>query len=464
MNSSVSKFVVILPIENYAREVDHKILLGAYLCKHFNATAIVAHSALAYKLAMKLGSSCVFIGKNIYLNNHSNSLSLDNTLIDNSILMRLLERRVRVLYTDEEGGLFLRGDNSEADITLMRVRTPLRDDQQLFSHPDFAMFHWGPYQKSLAQSHFPNALHFNAGAPFLDAAKIYGDLQSTSLYSSIAKKVYELSLTSNSAILSNFAFNNENLYLSLNSQLDLEPSWAAAIESEVRIAALANNLRARGLQVCYRPHPSSTTLVAQNWIKYCKSNDIGISYPAVESSLMYLLSSRVNVHPGCSTALQSFFLKLPTIKYSSYGYGLPDSLVKEHESSNAADLINDLSSARVPTLGPLASRLLASTAHSDISAFNSVKSYLKEFPPNSNMQNVNTRAVKSYLIGQNLRFQARCAASALLLSSRRLNAKFLRFYTTDVERNIDIANSVWPFPKIKLMCGLSQAVILSRSL
>ncbi len=172
----MTKFVFVLPIENYAREVDHKILLGAYLCKHFNATAVIANSGLAFQLALKLGSSCVYIGKNIFFNQASNALTHEDALIDNSILMALLERRVRVLFSDEEGGLFLRGDSSEYDIRRMRIRTPLRDDQQSFSNQDFAMFHWGPYQKDLVQYNFPNVLHFNAGAPFLDAAKIYGSL------------------------------------------------------------------------------------------------------------------------------------------------------------------------------------------------------------------------------------------------------------------------------------------------
>lgn len=457
----MTKFSIVLPIENYAREVDYKILLGAYLCKQFNASAIITHTSLAYKLALQLGSSCIYIGKNIFSNPVSNSPTHANSLIDNSLLMRLLESGVRVLFSDEEGGLFLRGDNSDYDIRLMRLRTPLRDDQKLFANQDFAMFHWGPYQLDLIKENFPHLLHFNAGAPFLDAAKIYGGLGDSLLCSSITKKVYELSLTSNAAVLSNFSFKDEHIYLSLSSQMDLNPMWASAIQSEARLAALANDLRSRGLQVCYRPHPSSTATVAQNWIKYCKSNDIGISYPTVESSLMYLLRSRVNIHPGCSTSLQSYFLNLPTVKYASFGYGLHDSLVKEHESSNAADLIRDLPSARVPSLGPLASRLLASTDHSDISSFISIASYLNEYPLKTKMQSISVRSIRSYLVQQNLRFELKRYCRGLLSSYPRFGSKFTRFYPVDVERNLKIANSYWPLFPVKLACGLSQSLMLS---
>ena len=100
----MTKFSIVLPIENYAREVDYKILLGAYLCKQFNASAIITHTSLAYKLALQLGSSCIYIGKNIFSNPVSNSPTHANSLIDNSLLMRLLESGVRVLFSDEEGG------------------------------------------------------------------------------------------------------------------------------------------------------------------------------------------------------------------------------------------------------------------------------------------------------------------------------------------------------------------------
>ncbi len=272
-----------------------------------------------------------------------------------------------------------------------------------------------------------------------------------------------MSLTSNSAILSNSAFNNEHLYFSINSQIDTEPLWAAAIESEVCLAALAIDLRSRGLKVCSRPHPSSTAKVAQNWIRYCKSNDIGISYPAIESSLTYLLNSRVNVHPGCSTALQSFFLNLPTLKYASCGYGLHDTLVNEHESSNAAALIRDLPSARVPILGKLAPMLLASTSHSDISAFNSIKYYLKEYPLNPDIPTIDVKAVKTYLIRQNIRLKTKQVARTILTPSTRFNSKFTKFHVEDVKRNLNIANTILSLPKIRVACGSPQSIMLLPS-
>jgi len=461
--SESRQLTVVLPIENYAREIDHKVLLAAYIAKSTSLPVLVAHEPLAKVFVDMSPSSCIYIGKNVFTNKYSFSPTHNpRYAIDNQYLHQLLNAGAHVMFVDEEGGLFLSADGSSRDCELLSSRIPLNAGERLFSHPNLSMFHWGPYQYSHALAHFPNIKHYNSGALFLDAAKIYSRFTCADASIASVNSIAKISITSNSAFLSNIALTDYPAYLSLHlSFFNSTGDWQSAFASEVSMAALADSLSKKKLEVTYRPHPSSNNLISRQWLEYCKKSGIAVSYPSSESSLSYLLSAGLNVHPGCSTSLQSYYLNMPTVKYGHYGYGLPDKLIEEDFACTPDEVQSLLLTPSVPRLGPLTSMLLTTVSRDSLSAFDAITGHIKSIASIQVKRRTSLSRQLLNLFSLDSRRSLRLATRSLFWPSNSSRyGKYLSMYYPDVFRNISYANRFWPDPSVFVAASSPNSIFV----
>lgn len=457
--ASKSQPLLILPLESYAREIDHKILLACFLSKATSCATLVAHSPLANRLANGLGSSSVYIGKNLFA--VPAALPFDDLgsprKLYNDILYEFIDNGVKIIFVDEEGGLYLRGDNSSEDYERFTARYPLAQEERLAKIPNFAMFHWGPYQYEIASDFSPNIRHVDAGANFIDAAKLYAGPFAYPKNNLSTLDLVEIGLTSNSALLSNGAFLNVPSVLGIEWQAQIYGNSMAidAIRAESSLCACAYALRNSNLNICYRPHPGSSNLIAREWIEFCKSAEIKLSLPSSESSLAYLSRIQTNVHLGCTTGLQSYFLNRKTLKVSTTKVGTSEKLLEESITTSLAALVDSLPNASVPKLGPVAPKLLSNLDRSKLESFSLISDYISN----------------AFGVSLNDRWKLRSVYSAALqyevsrLKSRNQfkSGKYHKLHLSDVRRNIAIANQAWPTACCKIEFILSDSVLIVPS-
>ena len=433
------KKLIILPIETYAREIDHKTLLGVYLAKTLRVPVVLAASNIANKLAIELGENAIYIGKNFF----SVKTFLSTTpLIDNSVLVKMLDKGVDVLFCHEEGGLFLNGDSSQLDIEQFQLNLPLYGCSLPANHEKLAMFHWGEYQANMAQECLPNIKHYAAGAHFIDAAKLYQQWEGK-LKQFISKESRaDISITANTAFLSNGIYTSPYL-LSLSSEISNTSDWANQVDTETSVLLLTKELRDLGKDICFRPHPGSGGTHMKDWLEYCQTIGIKVSNPTYESALSYLLSSRINIHPGCSTSFQSLFLKKPTIRFTNSYSRFSKDLITETVVEQREDIIPSLKYPSVPVLGRLAASLLANLAPDKIDSFTRLKDHLNSSRYAARrLSRVDISLIRSFLQAEDIRMSLRYLKQSVSKSTS-MSSKYRGLRKRDIYRNMLLGEMTW---------------------
>ena len=238
--------IVILPLEVYAREIDHKLLLAGFISKETGLDVLVANSHYANKAAELLGADCIYVGKNVFISGNNVKAPIDDQ-INNDLLLKLLYAGCKVIFNDEEGGLQFNCDYSSTDESLLRMRIPIRTNQVLPNKHNFSICHWGLYQKEIAHSLFPDIRHKATGYPHSDAAKLYRKTKDT-----LDLKL-PIGITSNATFLGDWANQNKPLYLSLyDFARDFgETEVCRYIMNEVALASISSQLKQKSYNIVY---------------------------------------------------------------------------------------------------------------------------------------------------------------------------------------------------------------------
>lgn len=453
----MSTHIIIIPVEVYAREIDHKLLLGYYLSHLTGCPVLIAKDNIANSFAFRYRHSAIYIGKNFYVQSDA-QLSPDSIhpKVENSQLISLLDAGVNVIFVDEEGGLYLDGNHSSRDKQLFWSRMPLNDHQRLSLFPNLWMTHWGSYQTSIAQELLPKIQHTTTGASFLDACKAYRKCSSQMTSLSTAPKIGVISST---CPLTQGSYQVLPTYLSIDLFIKNYGGLYTqqALVAESTAAFLADKLTYDGYDVTYRPHPASSGLILSEWKRYCSSSGISFSTPSSETILSFLSRHTVTIHTaGCTTALQSFFLGLSSVLYGDAKCGTSDKLLSEPHAQSYDELVSIIDFQPRSTLLPLASLLLNDPFSSDFVSFQSIHSIVRaiidRFPFDSSV----SLPLHSGLSLLNADISAR-------MRNLRFwkNPKFKSLRLHDVSRNLRIASALWPNSNISVRSRSSQHILLS---
>lgn len=445
--------VVVIPIEVYAREIEHKLLLAYYLASCRGHTVFLAADKLAIEVAKNLGEHAIYVGKNLFL--QPDALppgTILSTNVDNSDLKQLLFRSVKIVFVDEEGGFFLDGSFSDHDRLSFMARLPLNVDEYNHNLPNLAFCHWGPYQTDIASQYCPNILHISTGPPCLDAARAFsqlppGDPDSSHLFS-------RASVLSTTTPLTQRAFQKYGTYLAIDwffANYDVNYT-TQAILAEVGAASLANKLSKLGFCVEYRAHPASGGLVLNQWYKHCRSHGINISYPHRDPILSYLMRSDFSIHTaGCTTSLLSYYLKKYTLRVGAAQCGIASSLLYEPHIDSLESLQTFIESPELPCLLPLASKLIERPTCDSLVSFENISNVIDLFATG----NTSSIHLDSFLSQLNF-FSFRFVTSRNLRHLRWWKMpKFSRFYSSDISQCFRVAKATWP--------SASPARIVARS-
>jgi len=452
----MSNHIIIIPVEVYAREIDHKLLLGYYLSHFTGCPVLIAKDNIAISLAFRYRHSAIYIGKNFYVqsdvqlppsNNHAS--------VENSQLISLLDAGVNVIFVDEEGGLYLDGSYSSHDKQLFWSRMPLNDHQRLSLFPNLWMAHWGPYQTSLAQELLPKIKHTTTGANFLDACKAYRQCNSHISNSSIAPKI---GVISSACPLTTGSYQVLPTYLSIDLSIKNYGLFSSqqALLAESSAAFLADKLTKDGYDVTYRPHPASSGLILSEWKRYCKSSGISFSLPSSDTILSFLSRHTVTIHTaGCTTALQSFFLGLSSVFYGDAKCGTSDKLFSEAHAQSYDELVSSFDFQPRSTLLPLASLLLNDPFSSDFVSFQSILTIV---------QAIIDRSVADSPVSYPVHFGLSLLNADIFARLRNLRfwkaPKFKNLRIDDILRNLSVARALWPNDSLRIRSRSSQHILL----
>jgi hypothetical protein len=445
--------IVVIPIEVYAREIEHKLLLAYYLASCRGYTVLLATDTLANDVAKNMGQHAIYVGKNLFL--QPEALPPGTILspkVDNTDLKQLLSRSVKIVFVDEEGGLFLDGSSSDHDCQSFLARLPLNPDEYHQQLPNLAFCHWGPYQTDIASHYCPNILNLSVGPPCLDAARAFsqvslGDSDSSYLFS-------RASVLSSTTPLTASAFQKYGTYLAIDCFFEhYDVNYATqAILAEVGAASLAHKLSKLGFCVEYRAHPASGGLVLNQWYKHCRSHRINISYPHRDPILSYLMRSDFSLHTaGCTTSLLSYYLKKYSLRFGAAQCGIANNLIYEPHIDSLESLQTFIESPELPRLLPLASKLIERPTCDSLVSFENISNVIDLFAK----ENTSSIDVDTFLFQLKF-FSFRFVTSRNLRHLRWWKMpKFSRFYSSDISQCFRVAQATWP--------SASPARIVARS-
>jgi surface carbohydrate biosynthesis protein len=311
--------IYVLPVETYVREIAWKSHFACYLLERDPAgTVYIAETSKAVKIACKAGANAVFIGKHIH------SLFPQKSA---DYFVALDASGCRIVFVEEEGGVYLTGDPVR-DKSKWEYRCPY----DIIGIDKFDTVHWGQYQYDLTRSIFGGDRHFVGGSPAVDSCIITSDAskkQTTGTQKSFNSSIgvvskgglgaYFESITGYySYFLSAISWQNskatENFYETraniIRAELDMFREFQL-----ISGAGVSNN----AWQV--RLHPSMSSfmpLEVPASVRFSDSLRIPIN--------TFLQDKALVIHNGCTSAVQSFYMGIPTISTSDS----PDNLLRDH--------------------------------------------------------------------------------------------------------------------------------------
>ena len=454
------KNVVIIPIEVYAREIEHKLLLAYYLASFRGYTVLLASDTLALQTALNLGEHAIYVGKNLFLQPDALPPGTQLTSkVDNTDLLRLLSRSVKIVFVDEEGGLFLDGSFSKHDCQSFMARLPLNPDQYSHKIHNLAFCHWGPYQSEIASQYCPNIVNISVGPPCVDAARAFSALSDCDPASNLSSP--RISVLGTTTVLTQGAFQQSCTYLAVDwffKQYDSNYT-AQALLAEVGAASAAHHLSKLGYRVEYRAHPGSGGLVLDQWYKHCRSQGIHISFPHREPILSFLSKSHLSLHTaGCTTSLLSYFLKRYSLRVGPAQCGTASNLLQEPFIDSIDEITYFINDPKFPSLSTAASRLIERPSAAGLVSFENIANVIERF--NSNISS--SLSLTSFV--RNLEL-----TSFPFVASRNLRhlrwwkmPKFSTFYQADIRQCFRVGQLVWPLsPPPRLVSKSSQYLVIS---
>lgn len=373
--------MIIIPIEIYAREIEKACSLAAYLRANLDMPVLVAEQSLARKVAIALAPHSIFVGKHFFSID-----SLDN--FNNEVLQHLLAKGVNIIYTDEEGGLFLKENYHDYHVKRVHLRYPFSNISREY-HDQIYILHWGRLHAEI-MSDLPKSLIQDVSGPtWVDCSKIYKE-------TSTVVQPESISFTQSSMLLSSplFAFSNppRSLNILCQSSSVNHTRIADQFSRELfMLNCLYNFSRESQEPVTFRPHPKAfRQLTTSSAFKFLKQANIKISIPWLEPIYTYLLSSDLFCHSGCTSSIQAALMgKLsiylhPTLSDTWGPFISNEPRIRESPSSVHHQVQEIITSTSVnqhlePKYTPLASLILDNISVSHLRSYRRILSAVHHF-------------------------------------------------------------------------------------
>lgn len=318
--------IYVLPVETYVREIAWKSHFACYLLERDpTGTVYIAETSKAVKIACKAGANAVFIGKHIH------SLFPQKSA---DYFVELDAAGCRIVFVEEEGGVYLTGDPVR-DKPNWKYRCPY----DIIGIDKFDTVHWGQYQSDLTKSIFGGDRHFVGGSPAVDSCILTSDASKkqptgTKSFNSSIGVVLKGGLGSYfESIIGYYSY-----FLSAISGQNLKATEhfyeikANIIHAELDMFREFQLISGAGVSYNHwqvRLHPSMSSfmpLEAPASVRFSDSLRIPIN--------TFLQDKALVIHNGCTSAVQSFYMGIPTISTSDS----PDNLLRDHLA--APDRIN----------------------------------------------------------------------------------------------------------------------------
>lgn len=388
--------VIIIPIEGFARESEKAVTLATYLRYYLRLTVIVAYQSVARSIALRFGSNAIFIGKHFFA-------ATNSEVTDIFCLRQLLEAGCKIVYIDEEGGLFLRDDLSRSDnYSLLAPRYPFLSPVLSAYSDQVHILHWGEYQSSLVSSLLPTFKNSISGAPFVDTAKIL-NLSPYNLSSDRRLPVYSWTQSASLITATSPLYGSSSWFHRLTElcQDDFVFSSSRACNELLQIFTFfsVTERYTGSLLSKWRPHPSARSKESISLVSHIVSKYGGasLSRPMLEPIYKYIQSADVFFHAGCTTSIQCNLLGKPTIYLRSSLPGRSRHLLGEHEICSESspilpqisDFIDNYSGQPNDSVGfsEISFATLANLSSADLLSYRSILSAVSDFIPDHSDRN-----------------------------------------------------------------------------
>jgi surface carbohydrate biosynthesis protein len=308
--------LIYLPIENYARELDGKILLSARLAKEGH-TVVVGSSVLIRHLTYMLNCD-IYLGKNMHFYatpyNETITTEFGFKKIKSWYFDFLKKRKVSTIYSVEEGDF-------SADQELTKKVLLNQCDPSIMSQDDYFAT-WGKIQEKIYKEQ-PTKYPLN----IISAGNVRFDLyKNKNIYSKLSSSIREkykkfilintnYSLANNSGGLGGVF--KENSVYSVHDDLLKETHalrWKQQQDrfSNMVVLIFSLSVKFKDINFIIRPHPSereSTYSTIFNNIPNIYIERKGSVGPWLEACEML-------IHDGCTTGLEACLMNKAVISYS----------------------------------------------------------------------------------------------------------------------------------------------------
>lgn len=296
---------ILLPIETINREIDFKIALAAYLSNQGHRIYIGQHEFLM-KLLPKMKEGGLYIGKNIF-NKRANLEKGEKYLL-------LKKYNFNIVYLHEEGAVFA-GD-SENWITTLQSQYNL----DFFDEKDDVCV-WGDFQKKADEKRSKIVTIHTTGHPRLDLCKDKWH----GLYDTKVQKLHEkygdfVLINGNYGLANHglgveYVFSDKGNYNCIDEvqRLKRVNFYCHSSKLLMSMIQLTHQLAVKfpKINFVYRPHPSENH-------KFYDTVFFGVKNIIVRHDgpiLPWILSSKVIIHDGCTTALEATLAGKPVINF-----------------------------------------------------------------------------------------------------------------------------------------------------
>ena len=306
-----SKVNFIFPVENSNRELDWRLLLACMHARSSNRIFLGQHDAL-YRMIVKTGMrGGVYVGKNLYRRRPA--------VEDQERYLAAKERGFLVVHLDEEGAVY-DGEEDRWRYWLLEGQF----DPRSYNAEDYVCT-WGNFQRDFYRSLEPAcAEHIHTtGHPRFELCKAAYRKYFERDASAITDRFGEFILLN-----TNVAFGNNPLGVAdtfssrlgysvenLEERMGVSSRYAHELEVIGAVVRLINRLSVTypGLNIVLRPHQAED-------FEHYRTIFRGISNVHVVHEgpvAPWLLSCKLLLHPGCTTALEAYLADCPSINYKA---------------------------------------------------------------------------------------------------------------------------------------------------
>lgn len=301
---------LLFPIETISRELDIRLVMGAKLSGP-GRRIYIGDKRIVHSIGGHLDGG-VYLGKFVFHRVMNG---------DRHHYGRLKSRGFRLIYLDEEGGLW-QGDENE-----WRRILPTKLDPSLFT-TDELFLTWGGFQKAFYMSEYPSASEYE----FVSTGHPRFDLSRPKWHDYFAKEVDRLKNRFGKFVLLNTNLDQANHVNGYKGSFSREmgyrrndgtintafvPFWELKMQVLASFVVLIHRLSvlAPDQKIVVRPHPNENL----NFYRYALAGLRNVEVIHEGGVIPWLLACDALIHDGCTTAIEGYLAQRRIINYRAMG-------------------------------------------------------------------------------------------------------------------------------------------------